>query len=147
MQWAFDDLINQVKFEKIIIAGRWRKQHIKKLESTIEHLKRKTNFIEFLGPIMEYNTDLPRLLISYQSEQSKILEHSLYFEKQALDKQFSKTISETPASYISLFNALCELGNCTLTTEQGIPVQFDYGHLTLEGSEMLLEKIYPNGLL
>ena len=96
---------------------------------------------------MEYNTDLPRLLISYQAEQNKIFEHSLYFEKQALDKQFSKTTSETPATYISLFNTLCELGTCTLMTEQGIPVQFDYGHLTLEGSEMLLDKIYPNGLL
>tara|TARA_Y100000296_G_scaffold57290_1_gene65703 strand:+ start:5799 stop:7673 length:1875 start_codon:yes stop_codon:yes gene_type:complete len=147
MQWAFDDLINQVEFEKIIIAGRWRKQQLKKLESTIELLKNKTNSIEFLGPIMEYNTDLPRLLISYQAEQSKIFEHSLYFEKQALDKQFSKTISETSATYISLFNTLCELGTCTLMTEQGIPVQFDYGHLTLEGSEMLLDKIYPSGLL
>ena len=37
MQWAFDDLINQVKFEKIIIAGRWRKQHIKKLETMFTH--------------------------------------------------------------------------------------------------------------
>ena len=45
--------------------------------------------------------------------------------KQALDKQFSKTTSETPATYISLFNTLCELGTCTLMTEQGIPVQFD----------------------
>ena len=40
-----------------------------------------------------------------------------------------------------MYDALCDKGTCLETTPDGAPMQFDYGHLTLKGSEILIAKV------
>jgi peptidoglycan/LPS O-acetylase OafA/YrhL len=145
--WAYQELLNNFKYEKIIIAGRWRSNELEKVRDTIEFLKMKVDNIEIFGPIIEYNTDLPRLLISKDLNHERIHAHSFYSDKKSIDHQLAQIIEDTSATYISLLNIVCDSNTCTLMTDENVPMQFDYGHLTLEGSVKLLDKIYPNGLL
>ena len=48
-------------------------------------------------------------------------------------------------SYVSVYRALCT-PDCLLFAGNGIPLQFDYGHLTREGSRLLAHRIGPEVL-
>ena len=45
------------------------------------------------------------------------------------------------ANYVGVYDALCDDAGCLETTPDGVPMQFDYGHLTLEGSELLIGRV------
>ena len=43
--------------------------------------------------------------------------------------------------YISFYQALCGMHSCDEFAANGVPLQFDYGHLTKEGSILVVQKV------
>jgi hypothetical protein len=48
--------------------------------------------------------------------------------------------------YASPYKALCSPTACLRVAEDGAPLQFDYGHLTREGSLLMAKKFADEGL-
>ena len=49
--------------------------------------------------------------------------------------------------YVSLYAALCPEGRCQVTDQDGLPLAFDYGHLTASGSTFVAQQIKRSGAL
>ncbi len=61
-----------------------------------------------------------------------------YDHVKAIDTNIKATLSELPVKYISVIDGMCESKYQCITTLDGSPIQFDYGHLTQEGAEHVL---------
>jgi hypothetical protein len=49
--------------------------------------------------------------------------------------------------YVSLFDLLCNADGCRHYATRDVPLQFDYGHLTREGSSTVAGLFKTRGLL
>jgi hypothetical protein len=52
--------------------------------------------------------------------------------------------NEWRVHYVSFFKSLCRENSCVEYAAQGVPLQFDYGHLTKDGSVLLAELLQKN---
>jgi peptidoglycan/LPS O-acetylase OafA/YrhL len=140
MQWAFDELIQDKRFETIIIAARWKDKDINTLLATVEYLSEYSTDIIVFGPSIEYDLPLPRLLASKESAK-EVNDYRNYQMIKNRDKFFMNAFNNSSASYLSVFNIICpEDDFCLQLTKRGNPIQYDSNHLTYEGArELILE--------
>jgi len=140
INWAYNSLLEQYHFDMIVISARWSHDNIEKLEATISHLQKHTNNIVILGPIIEYDNDLPRLL-AQGNNANEIMARSRYNKINSIDQKLLVAAESNHAKYISVLDIICpDKSNC-VTTIDDIPIQFDYGHLTNKGAKYLFSKM------
>ncbi len=141
MKWAYTELIQKHKFNKIILSARWTKEDAPSLEKTIILLQNKIQDITVLGPIIEYNQALPRLLAKSTSKED-VLKHAEFARIEINDVAISEAVkSSSKAKYLSILNGMCSSSHMCITSIDSRPVQFDYGHLTHSGAEYVLSKM------
>ena len=63
------------------------------------------------------------------------------------DRLFADQLQRDGIGYISLYYAICPGGQCRVTDQEGLPLAFDYGHLTASGSAFVAERIKQSGAL
>ena len=142
MNWTFSSLLKEHNFDQIIISARWLKSDVPHLMETIEFLQERTNNISVLGPVIEYKVSLPRLLAKSTSK-DKIRSKSYLLKMKEIDSLLAKKLKSTEVEYFSVIDSICSDDKpCETTTPEGIPLQFDYGHLTLKGAEFILNKLH-----
>lgn len=139
--WFFDTWLDQNRPDAIILAGRWSEDEMPYVGPTLSRLAEKTDRIGLIGPIVEYDADLP-LLLARAEWQFKELDGTEFRTagKTALDADMRVATETAGATYISVLKTLCPEpdGTCKTKTAQGAPIQFDYGHLTLRGASELI---------
>jgi peptidoglycan/LPS O-acetylase OafA/YrhL len=141
MQWVFDKLVLNKRFDSIILSARWLKSDIKALKVTTDFLENYTNRVIVLGPIIEYRLPLPRLL-AINDNADKTVSSINYNDVLQQDKLFSNTLNSNSTLYMSVLEMMCpEQRLCQTSTENGVPLQYDYGHLTHEGALVLVGNI------
>ena len=91
--------------------------------------------VTVLGPIVEYDTALPRLLAD------EMLHHSPDIASATRtpgiherDLVLGRMVTARGATYVSVYDAVCRNGRCDEFADGDIPLQFDAGHLTAQGS-------------
>ena len=62
MQFVFNDFLVNNKVDKVLLAASWKDEDIAALSATLETLKARGLDVTVLGPIVEYDSALPRLL-------------------------------------------------------------------------------------
>ncbi|MDB4090683.1 acyltransferase, partial [Pseudomonadales bacterium] len=138
-RWAYNELIESHYFDVIFLSGRWVEGDITDLVKTIEWLGDKTKNITVLGPIIEYDQALPRLLATDVTSNIGIKQARMYAKIKKANDLLMVEIAKTSANYISVLDYICaDQDRCLVTTTEDIPMQFDYGHLTHEGAVELL---------
>lgn len=141
IRWALKYLVKAYPFDAIILSARWKKDDLPALKKTLSRLIPSTRNIVVLGPIIEYDLPLPRLLALHKSGEIKRFRH--YREIKKLDDYFQQQLSHLPVKYISVLNTICPSpDHCMVTTPNDIPLQSDYGHLTHMGALALLHKMH-----
>ncbi|MEP1446575.1 MAG: acyltransferase family protein [Paraglaciecola sp.] len=140
MDWAINDVIANTKIDKIIISGRWIERDIQYLASTITLLKKHTDHVLVAGPVIEYEYPLPMLLAKF-GDSPKVMQFTDYAKRKHLDLELARATSMAGGEYQSTIDYMCssEL-KCQRTTSEGVPMQFDYGHLTHEGAVTIMDK-------
>jgi hypothetical protein len=97
-----------------------------------------------IGPIPQYSSALPRLLVFTDRRQEPTLpEAALVDSVFDIDREMAAIARRTGTPYISLVDALCRDRRCRLWADPGRPLQFDYGHLTRDGSGAVVDLIMP----
>jgi peptidoglycan/LPS O-acetylase OafA/YrhL len=146
---VFNDYLKRKPVDILILSARWIRQDIPDVSRTLEMLRGKVGKIIVFGPIVEYYHALPRLLgqSSWRRDTSLLLT-GRNSEQRGIDDELEPAVAAAGASYISTYALLCpkDGGTCTTLTE-GVPVQWDYGHLTAEGSMLVAERAVQTGLL
>jgi peptidoglycan/LPS O-acetylase OafA/YrhL len=135
-------LPRQKIFEAIILAERWTEgdQHI--LSETLSALRERAKLVIIIGPVPEYHYDLPMLLLRRPELtrgtplSSALMDRSRLALERAMKSTFD---GEEKIIYVSVFDALCESGRCRTVTDADEPMAWDYGHLTVSGSDLIIK--------
>jgi len=129
-----------------ILASRWQMRNIDGLEETLRDPFVRSAHPVLIGPIPEYETALPRLLIAAQRQQDpNLLVRSEAPEPFEVDQVLKAMAVRTRTPYISLVDLLCDVHRrCRTMATQQAPFQFDYGHMTIEGSDFLTDAMHAS---
>ncbi|MGE9010189.1 acyltransferase family protein [Leptospira interrogans] len=135
MELAFNDFLVNNHIDKVILSASWKDEDLPNLSATLDNLKSRGIDVIVLGPIVEYDAPLPRLLID-----GILRDHpSLASTKRTpgireRDLAMSALVKARGATYSSVYDAVCRDGRCDEFVEADIPMQFDAGHLTDKGA-------------
>lgn len=129
--------------DEIIIAARWRAEDLEGLLHTIAALHAFTDRIVVIGPMVEYEQSLPRLL-AREIQSNRVVLAASY--QSAVAKEADQTLAAglvgVSAIYVSLQELLCT-PDCQVWASAGKPLQFDFGHLTGAGSKLVALRLGP----
>ena len=145
MEGIYDTLGKQHP-QAVIISARWVATDLPDLLATIDRLKSFGSRVYVLGPIPEYKIGLARLLATQALWGSADLAQERRVPAmKTIDEQFATALKTTGATYVSIYDLLCPPGTatCQTTTDSGVPMQWDYGHLTASGSVVLARRVAP----
>jgi peptidoglycan/LPS O-acetylase OafA/YrhL len=142
VKYMFDDFLPKHHVEGIVLSGRWQASDIPRLLSAVRKLRPYTDNLVVLGPIVEYDRALPRLLAQamYDGDNGLPSRHHRD-EPRDVDRKMRQALAGSGARYVSLYDAVCPKGACTLWTADDNPLQFDYGHMTAAGSRLILSRV------
>lgn len=146
---TFGRFLDTVRPDVIVLSARWIGSDIPDVERTLKALSGKAGKIVVVGPIVEYAMPLPRLLAQVADGRDPALLAQARLPDQATtDSELAAVVRGAGADYVSAYHLLCgkEASACQ-TTVDGVPLQWDYGHLTAEGSQLLARKLKESDAL
>jgi peptidoglycan/LPS O-acetylase OafA/YrhL len=149
MDYVLRDYLLKHHVDEVLLAARWEQIDLGQLAGTIAYLKQKGVRVVLFGPIMQYDSSLPRLLaVSIKTGDAGLPARHALTQYAPLDKEMA-TLASTrwKVPYVSFFQLLCPDGTCMYYAEKDVPLQLDYGHLTREGSVLVAERLKESGLL
>lgn len=137
----FNDVISDDRLDGVIIAGRWSSNDVDGLKRTLAFLKHRDIKVLIVGPVMEYTRNLPEILL-YSKRME--LDANLYQKSKIylIDEEIRGIAIDFDVEYFSFIENLCPLTKCKVLIDSRIPVQWDYGHLSVEGSKFLASLIF-----
>ncbi len=131
-------------FDAVIVSANWQNSDVKNLLATVTLLKKYTDRVIVLGPVIQYSQALPALLARFadgEKELRQLKKARLYEQIAEIDGRVKSALRDSPAAYYSVLEIICPKKQCLTTDENGIPLQFDYGHLTQEGAQLVLRSV------
>jgi peptidoglycan/LPS O-acetylase OafA/YrhL len=144
-KFIFEKFLPHTHLDGIIVSARWQQDEIQAAVRTAQDLQPYADRVFIFGPIIEYNQALPKILAwaiaSNKTEASFAEIHRLAAPKE-IDRTFSAALLSGSVEYVSVYRALCD-PICEIWATGHVPLQFDYGHLTREGSIELARKVGP----
>ena len=149
MRYVYNDYLPKHHIDRLLIAARWEQSDLPRIDYTIRALKRQGFDIVLFGPMVQYDSPLPRLLTASLKEKDPSLPFKHRLDNyRRLDKQMGDLARNTwGVPYVSFFKLLCPQNACTEYAGKDVPLQFDYGHLTGAGSVVVAEKLKADKIL
>jgi peptidoglycan/LPS O-acetylase OafA/YrhL len=148
MRFLFADFIPKHRFDVILLSARWGSGNIADVKKTVNALKPHAERVVVVGPHVEYKLDLPWLLAaSMLKDDPSVVDRARLGKQKQTDRLFAEQLRRDGVGYISLYAALCPAGKCQVTDKKGLPLAFDYGHLTRSGSMFVAQQIKRSGAL
>lgn len=149
MDYILKDYLPTHKVDAVLIEAHWDPDDLASLGETLSWLRQRNISAIVVGPIVQYDSSLPRLLATSISHGDPLLpsEHRLQFVE-PLDREMAALARDSwHTPYISLFRLFCAKGVCDEYAQPDVPLQSDYGHLTKAGSVLAAERIKALGIL
>jgi peptidoglycan/LPS O-acetylase OafA/YrhL len=143
MNNIFSEYLLGHQIDALLISARWEETDLPRLARTIEWAKARGIKVVLFGPMVQYDSSLPRLLAASIKENDPAIPYNHRVAECArLDKKMSETAArEWGVRYVSFFSSLCKERTCIEYAGNGVPLQFDYGHLTKDGSILLAQML------
>ena len=134
MNDVFSQTLPRLHPNAVVLAARWRDADLPRLPATLARLKALAGTVVLVGPVPQYVTALPRLLVaSARTGDPDLVSRSLDPEPLRVDLELRQLATTAGVRYVSLRDLLCT-PVCRTLAAPGVPLQFDYGHFTVEGS-------------
>jgi peptidoglycan/LPS O-acetylase OafA/YrhL len=139
--YVFGEFLPKHRLAGIILASRWREPNIEGLKRTVDRLSAIVDRVIVLGPIVEYKMALPRILAkALKKGEPDLVDKYRRLAIKKLDEKMGAALQGAPAEFISLYNKICS-PECAVWAKESIPLQFDYGHLTTDGSLEIAQRL------
>jgi peptidoglycan/LPS O-acetylase OafA/YrhL len=149
MNYALKEYLPSHSVDAVLIEAHWEQSDFAGIGETIDWLHQKGIPTILIGPIVQYDSPLPRLLaISINQNDPALPQRHLLSFVEPLDRQMATMSRDTwHVPYISLYDLFCGGGSCMKYAAPGVPVQYDYGHFTKAGSVLAAQRIVALGIL
>jgi len=142
MELVFNNFLVNNSVDKVLLAASWKDEDLPILSTTLEILKSRGLDVTVLGPIVEYDTALPRLLADEILLDSP--SHASARRRPGIrerDLAMSRLVTAQGATYLSVYDTMCRDDRCDEFAEADVPMQFDAGHLTAKGAAEVGRKL------
>ena len=140
--FIYNDFLPHNKIDGIVLNATWGKIDLVRLSRTIDAAQRNVGTVILIGPMVQYDQGLPRLLaLAVLKGQPELPFSHRSSEFAITDKEMRQLAGEKHINYISFFDLLCSQAVCRTTTDGNMPLLYDYGHLTSQGSEQVAAQI------
>ena len=147
MDFMFNQYLPTHRMDMVVLGDRWRASDMADLAATLDWANAHRIPITIAGPIVEYDGALPSLIIAGLRENKPDFPQGHILPEQApLDRQMAALATAKNFPYASTYAALCTATSCVRVAPDGAPVQFDYGHLTGEGSVLVARRFIEAGV-
>jgi hypothetical protein len=149
MNYVLKEYLPSHRVDAVLIEAHWNDGDLEGVGETIAWLHQNRIRTILVGPIVQYDASLPRLLALAISHEDPLLpKRHLQKFVEPLDRQMALLARDTwHVPYISIYDLLCSNGACTEYAAQGVPLLSDYGHLTKAGSVLAARRIDALGVL
>jgi peptidoglycan/LPS O-acetylase OafA/YrhL len=149
IDFALRDYLPKSHIKAVILGGHWTVNDLDHLSETIKYVRGLGITPIVLGPVVEYDAPLPRLLaISIGDSDLGLPQRHKLSSVRDLDRSMSALARDLwHVGYFSYFEALCTNGQCREYVSAGVPMQKDTTHLTGPGSIWIAEQIEATQLL
>ena len=135
MEFVFSDFLVHSRVDGVLLAASWKDEDLPVLSATLQSLKSRGIDVTVLGPIVEYDAALPRLLVDgilHDTPSMASAKRTPGIRER--DLAMKRMVTDTGAAYLSVYDAICRDDRCDELVQGNIPMQFDAGHLTAEGA-------------
>ena len=135
--FVMNDFLKQHRVDEVVLSGRWELADVQKALATASFLRPLVGHVIVSGPAVEYSQPLPRILASAAARGLDLETYAAQFrrvEPREVDDAFKRQVWPEGVSYVSLYSAMCAKA-CLALANDGLPIQFDYGHFTKAGSD------------
>ena len=102
-----------------------------------------------VGPVPQWQPSLPSIIAKRHFNKDEVIinDHSLVSKVLSVNSQLHTEYDSSEIEYISIVDQLCTKNGCLAKVDNNnTPLVWDYGHLSLEGSIYVVEKILKNKL-
>jgi peptidoglycan/LPS O-acetylase OafA/YrhL len=149
MSYMLEKYLPTHHVDTVILEARWESDDLPSLSRTLDWLRSQHVHVVLLGPMLQYDAPLPRLLAMGIRQHDPLLPRvHRVMAFSALDVQMAGLArSDWRVPYVSMIDLLCEGDDCLQYAAPGIPLLSDYGHLTEEGSTLVARKLREGGRL
>lgn len=146
-QLVYGDLLLNNRPDGVILAGRWWGKDLPRLTETLDWFRARDIPVILVGPIPQYSSDLTRLLIlSWRFNDPGLPARRRLDWPKTVDTDLRTLARDKGVPYISLYDLLCDAKDCTTLVDAETPLQWDYGHMTPEGSRFVAARMREQGL-
>lgn len=142
MKLVLNDVVRQPNVAGVVLAGRWQESEVAPLVDTVSHLRKLGIAVTVIGPTVEYEEDMPRLLArSMLAGNPSRIRTRIRRSRFDLDRQMKPLVEKAGGLYLSETDFECPKGVCKLFDRDGGPYHFDYGHLTFAASKEVVRNL------
>jgi peptidoglycan/LPS O-acetylase OafA/YrhL len=149
MNYILKEYLPSHRVDAVLIEAHWDADDMESLGDTVAWLRENRIPTFLVGPIVQYDSSLPRLLaLSISQNAPQLPERHLQRFVKPLNRQMETLARENwRVPYISLFDIFCPHDSCLQYAAPGVPLLSDYGHLTKAGSILAARRIAALGVL
>jgi hypothetical protein len=143
MTYMLEDYLVHHQVDALWLEGRWEADDLPSLGDTLDWLRAKHVRVILFGPMLQYDSPLPRLLaMSLRQGDPSLPGAHLVPAFWTLDDRMAALARETwKVPYVSMIRLLCKGQDCVQYAEASVPLQSDYGHLTEDGSVLVARRL------
>lgn len=128
----------------LILSGNWQGFDMPLLRHSLPILRQLGVPVLLIGPVPHYDTALPRLLVSaMRLDRPRLPNDALHEQTFEVDRDMAAMAAENGIAYFSPLSQLCGHARCRTFARPGVPLQFDYGHLSPAGSQVVVDGFMP----
>jgi hypothetical protein len=143
--FVFNNYLLSHHVDTLVLGGQWVPGDLDRLTQTIEFVRAHGVSVVLVGPAIEYDQALPRMLaIAIRSGHLDQIEKHRSLDTQQLDETMADLANTRwHIPYVSIYQDLCT-PMCPLYAAPGVPLLFDSNHFTAEGSVLLARRMVAN---
>lgn len=140
--YVLDDFLVRNRVEAVVLGGRWLAGETGRLEATIRTLQGRGIAVTVIGPGVEYEAEFPRLLaMAMLRGDLTAVERARVKDRKPLNDEIARMAAATGAHFLSAYDTECPEGRCLLQDPEGGPFHYDYGHITLSGTRLIISRL------
>ena len=142
VKFLFSDYLMHAKLDGVILAAAWKDFELARIGPTLDFLHQHGITVIVFGPIVMYDHSLPELMITgmLRGDTGFVARHRSE-DQRLMDEKMAQATAGHGATFVSLQHLLCDHGGCLERSDDGTPLQFDYGHLTRAGAETVARRL------
>ena len=144
IQRAFREYAGSENIQGVILSARWELVSLSDIRRTLAFLRDRNIEVILIGPNAIYKADAPLIIARSKSNNEDLRERAnllLIDGIKDLNYRLKNMADTLGVTYIDLIGAICTEQECEVVTPNGIPINWDAGHLTLDGSREILKRV------